>query len=1001
MRVGIAAACMSLLVVLSISAPSSRAYAQTGTLIGTVIDDEFGDELIGANVLLDGTLIGTATGMDGGYRIDAIPAGTYTVKFSFIGYQTLVVNNVEILAGDASRLDATLVPEAYQLDGDVVVEARAIRNNEATLLKDRQRSNAVSDAISAEAISRSGSGDAAAAMSKVTGASVVGGRYVYIRGLGDRYTSTTLNGSSLPSSDPDRKAFQLDMFPSALLENIVTLKTFTPDKPGDFSGGLVDVSTKTFPDNFTLQVSASMTYDDLATGNSNFLSIDGSGTDWLGYDDGARALPDVLAQKDPTKQLPTEQDLRDVRRDVTNEIRSARADTLNSFASAFNNVMSPTTRSAPVNYSFSSAIGGQTRFLGMPVGYTGSLTYGRAYSMYEDGVFSQWSLSGGDVAGVDNLTSGTYFGANPDLSLISRADSLEASSFVNMRGTDEANWGTSASLSFRPSGNHEVTLNALRTQSGKTEATLLGGFRDQNSTATFLTRAIDYEERALTSFQLRGKHYFSPITVEWAASAGENTQEEPDLRFFSSVQNIQMTSAGMDTTYSLGGGNAPPPQRYFRSLAEDTRSVKLDVTVPMTVWSSLKGKIKVGGSMDATGRTFRQRRFEYSEGREIRFADYNGDVEAYFATGNFGVLDTLNVGAITAFNAGLYLQENSPARANYDADRDVAAAYGMIELPITRALRFIAGARVETTTIQSESFDASLADDIRMAKVDETDILPSVNAVLGLTKNMNIRAAVTRTLARPTFRELAPFQSFNFVGGDIQEGNPLLSRTLIDNYDLRWEWFMRPGELVAVSAFYKEFTDPIEQVIRNVGEGSFVSFQNVEAARVYGAEFEARMGLDRLFSYPVLSRMSVGGNFSLVQSYVDIPEAELVIIRAADPGAEDTRALVGQSPYLLNLSVNYEHPSAGTAVGVYYSIFGDRLLAVTEGATPDVVEKSRGDLDVTVSQTLAQRFRMKVTAKNVLGTDIRQTQTYKGVDYDYIAYSRSRTLSIGLTYAID
>lgn len=976
---------------------SSRAHAQTGTLIGTVIDGEYGDGLIGANVQLEGTLIGTATGLDGSYRIDGIPAGTYDVRFSFIGYQTLTVEGVDILDRDITRVDATLALEAYELDGDVVVEARAIRNNEATLLRDRQKANAVSDAISAEAISRSGSGDAAAAMTKVTGASVVGGKYVYIRGLGDRYTSTTLNGSALPSADPDRKAFQLDLFPSALLENIVTLKTFTADKPGDFSGGLVNVSTKTFPEQFTLSFSTSVTYDDLSTGNP-YLTAPGGNSDWRGTDDGTRALPSILEGKDPEARMPTEQDLRDLRRGVTNEIRAARADSLNAFADAFNGNMNPTTNTAPVNYSFSSAVGGQSRLFGMPVGYTGSLTYSRKYTVADDGVFSRWALTGGGVDDVDNLTTDTFFGGLSNTEFITRADSLELPSFGNRRGSEEVSWGGSTSLSMRPSPNHEITFTGLRSQSGLNEASVMSGFRDQNATATFLTRVISYQERSLKSGQLRGEHSVKPLTIEWALSAGENTQEEPDLRFMSSVQNIQQLAVGIDTTYSLGGGNAPPPQRYFRNLAEDTRSGKLDVGFQAPFWGPQRLRFKVGGSFEDTDRSFRQRRFEFETGRQINFANFEGNVDAFFSPENFGVLDTLHVGDVTAFNAGLFVLENSPARANYNAKRNVFAGYGMVDIPVTRHLKVIAGARIESTNIETTSLDDSLPDDIRVGTLDEVDVLPSVNTVFALTGNMNVRLAATRTLARPTFRELAPFQNFSFIGGDIQEGNPLLGRTLISNFDFRWEWFMQPGELVAVSLFYKEFDDPIERVLRTVGEGRFVSFQNVDEARVYGLELEARKNLRAFTASRLLRHVSVGGNFSLVESFVDIPEEELAIIRTANPDADDTRSLVGQSPFLLNLSLAYENPASRTAIGLFYTVFDDRLAAVTEGATPDIFEKSRGDLDLTVSQHMNQRFRLKFTAKNLLGSDNRQIQTFKNIDYDYTSFSRATTFSFGLTY---
>ncbi|MCY3614183.1 MAG: TonB-dependent receptor, partial [Bacteroidetes bacterium] len=279
--------------------------------------------------------------------------------------------------------------------------------------------------------------------------------------------------------------------------------------------------------------------------------------------------------------------------------------------------------------------------------------------------------------------------------------------------------------------------------------------------------------------------------------------------------------------------------------------------------------------------------------------------------------------------------------------------------------------------------------------------LPSINVIYAINEGMNLRFAATRTLARPTYRELAPFQSFNFVGGDIQEGNPLLCRTLITNFDVRWEMFARAGQILAVSGFYKLFDDPIERVLRNVGEGRFVSFQNVDHARVFGFELEARKRLDTWTTIPVIKNLSLGGNFSLVRSEVDIPEEEMVIIRASDPNAGTTRSLEGQSPFLLNLSASYENYSLGTVIGIYYTVFGDRLLSVTEGATPDVFEKSRSDLDVTISQDLPANLRLKLTAKNLLGADVRQIQTFKGRIYDYSSYSRSRMIGLGITYIID
>ena len=988
--------CLIGILLLSFSSPVS---AQVGTVSGLILDGENGETLIGATAIIHGSTVGDATDLNGRYEFATEP-GTYTMDFAYLGFSTVTVENVIVAAGETTRLEIELLPEALSY-GEVVVTADIVAGSESGLLRERAKSIAVSDAISSESIARSGSSDAAAAMSKVTGASVISGRYVYIRGLGDRYANTTLNGSSLPSADPDRKAFQLDLFPASLLDNIVTLKTFTPDKPGDFSGGLIDVATKTFPESFTLQISASMTYDEQSSGINHFLSYPGSRTDWLGYDNGFRALPDVLDDKDPEEQLPRESDLRDTRRQVTNTIRSNRADSLNTFSHAFNGIMNPTLVSTPLNHSFSAATGGQTELFGRPLGISGSLTYGRSYSYYDDGVYSQWQLIGGDVSSIENLSNTTYFGPNPDLNIITRADPREVPSFSNIQGSDEVNWGASTTIAFQPSDHHEVVTTVLRTQSGTSQSTMLGGFRDQTGGTTFITRALSYQERSLQSVQLRGEHAFAPFQVEWKVSFGNNSQDEPDLRFFSATQNVRNNLHGIDTTFSLGGGNAPPPQRYFRDLNETSRGTVLDITFPFRQWDGLGARIKFGGRSDLSERTFRQRRFEYHEGREVDYRDFKGNIDDYFSDRNLGVLDTLEVGDIVAYNAGLYLQENSPDRANYDGSRDISAGYLMMELPLTRRLKIIGGARWESTYSVTESFDQTLPDSLRTGILSRQDWLPSVNVVYAITADMNLRLAATRTLARPTYRELAPFQSFNFVGGDIREGNPLLNQTLITNYDARWEIFPQAGEIFAVSAFYKIFKDPIERVLRNVGEGRYVSYQNVDQARVFGAEVEARKRLHTWTTLPILRYLSISGNFSLVRSQVNIPEEELIIIRASAPNASRFRSLEGQSPFLLNLSASYENYNLGTVIGLYYTIFGDRLLSVAEGATPDIFEKARSDLDLTITQNLPANLRLKITAKNLLGSDVRQIQTFKNRSYDYISYSRSRTFGIGVSYVID
>ena len=269
--------------------PAVAQPTRTGRIAGTVVEGALGQPLVGAFVRLRDQQLGAVTDLDGAYRVEAVPPATYTLESSMIGYATTTVTDIVVEPGATVTIDLVLQSEAIRIGKEVVVKAQALYDTEAALLRARQKAPAVSDAISAEDITRTGSGDAADAMAHVTGATVVGGKYVYIRGLGERYSSVQLNGSSLPSADPDKRAVPMDLFPSGMLESIVTTKSFTPDQPGDFTGGVVDFGTRRFPETFELSVSASTTYNARSSlADDFFLTYEGGERDWIGTDDGTR-----------------------------------------------------------------------------------------------------------------------------------------------------------------------------------------------------------------------------------------------------------------------------------------------------------------------------------------------------------------------------------------------------------------------------------------------------------------------------------------------------------------------------------------------------------------------------------------------------------------------------------------------------------------------------------------------------------------------------------------
>lgn len=949
-----------------------------GRVLGKLVDADTGDPLIGANVLLEGTTLGASSDLDGTFIIMDAPPAVYTVVVMYVGYSETRVENVKVVPGQAVKLDLSIKPEVIESEA-VVVEATLMKDTEASLLKKRQKSVAISDAISAEAITRSGSGNAAEAMSQVTGASVVDGKYVYIRGLGERYSATMLNGAELPSADPEKKAVQMDLFPSNLLDNIVTVKTFTPDKPGNFTGGMVDVSTKSYPEKRTFKLSAGSAYNTRASLNSGYLTYAGSSSDWRGVDDGLRALPSELQQSpappngasSATRKSP----------ELANQLDQA--------SKAFAPVMAPSAGKSALDGSLSLSLGDQATVFGRPFGYLASFSYNHSYSYYNEGQTGRWKL-GTNVSDTDSLTSQV--------------------ALKDEKGSDEVLWGGLLTASSKIHPNHEIGFNLLYTRSGEsTSRYLVGNWPEQfgaDATNTFFeTRALGWVERNLQSYQLSGEHYFSGLLgmkIDWRGALTRNTQDEPDIRYFSdhySIRNVPGTDR--DTVlYSITPSNYPQPARYFRNLKEDGQNGAMNLEVPFKNWNNIAGKFKIGGFYSEKTRNFEETRYEYQRPPNIR---YSGDPERFFAAENVGIIGYDSTRNEYIF--GNYIQLSpDPRGGNYAGAERVSAAYGMIEIPLLQRLRFIGGTRFEATRMEVSSPNTSLPDSLRKGDLTGDDWLPSLNFIYLLSRDMNLRLAYGRTLARPTLREMAPYSSFEFVNDYQFTGNVNLERSLIDNFDLRWEWFDRAGEIYAFSVFYKQFKNPIERTIiaESSADNPEVTYANVDKGSALGVEFETRKKLDIIHSW--LANFRLGFNLAVVNSRVDIPAEKLDQIRQVDPErsefTENTRPLQGQSPYLLNLSLAYDNFRTGTTADLHYNAFGDRLAEVTSNATPDVYEKSRSSLNFTLGQRVFGGLSMNFRAMNLLDAAIRFVHEYKGVEYIRREYKTGRRFSLGFSYEL-
>ncbi len=952
--------------VIAVAAMAATAAAEVGAqqsegrISGTVVDAETGDPLIGATVRVEGLQLGAIADLEGAYLIRNVPAGRHAVLVTMIGYDQKRVAEVQVNPGQVSRID--LVVEQALLVADVVeVTARALENTEAALLKRRQNALSISDAISAEDISRGAQGDVAAAMTRVTGASVVDGKYVYIRGLGERYSTAQLNGTALPNADPNSKSVQLDLFATNLLDNITTEKSFTPDKPGNFTGGSVNVKTKSLPESFIMSFSTSTKYN-AQSSFKDMLSYEGGAYDFLGFDDGTRDIP--LPLRNPDVRIP----------DITSALRDPdAAQRLDLYSKSFTDkTMTPTMQEGGFGQSYAFSIGNQTTVFDRPFGMLGSVSYRRDISAYDNGVSGIWKRLSRESEGLNRERFAT-----------------------DTRGSEEVLWGGMANATYQPTITHEIGANVLYNRSGEKLARYQTGAWPASlpgDNVRYETSVLSFIERGMRSFQLRGKHVLPSVSgmeVEWTGALTRSTQDEPDLRFF--TNEFQTVDAGgtpdLDT-YTIALSNYAPPTRYFRNLEESNRELKLDLTLPFSPWSGLTARLKFGSAYLDKDHTFRERRFSFRQD-DLR---YRNDPTVFFSSARTGILpDALqNTPGFTRF--GNFVSEESDLKNNYDGDQEIRAGYAMLDLPLTRRFKVTGGARYESTLLNVASHDASLAPGI----LDEKDWLPSFNAVYQVVDNMNVRGAYSRTLARPSFRELAPFASFLFVGDYIFVGNSALKRTLIDNYDFRWEWFARPGEIYALSYFHKQFENPIERAI--VTTNGEIQFQNVDRAFVTGLELEYRQRLDRL--HPSLRNFQLGGNLSLVKSQVDIAPAELAIIRALDPGAADTRKLQGQSPYVVNFDVMYDNTDTGTLASVHYNVFGERLSEVSTGGTPNAFEQPAGLLDITGSQRLWNRVTLKFSAKNLLNPAIKKVHTFNNEEFVRSLYKRGRSFSLGFSYGI-
>lgn len=929
-----------------------------GIISGTVLDKESGETMISATVLVEGTDAGEVTDFDGKYQIK-IDAGTYDIVFSYVGYPEMKIEGVVVKDGGVTVIDALLTMEkgGVQIE-EIVVQAEAIKTTENAILVTMLNANRFTDGISQGEMAKLNISSADQAVAKVVGVSIADGSVV-VRGLGDRYSTAQLNGASIPSANPYKNSVNLDLIPAGLLSNIITSKTFTPDQPGTFTGGNVNIETKSFPETKSFKVSLSTGYNTQSSFQNNFLTHDGGDLDWLGYDDGYRSRSSLYDDENYADAL-----LRSAGTKARND--DAMAAKVEELYDATLTNMVPTTTTTPMNHGIGFSFGNQYEVGGRDLGVILSANYSRSFRHYD--------------AGLRNyaLESTTSQNLNQNFNL-GGTTSIESPTVGGMVG-----------LSYKINPSNRISFNTLYNHSADKSTRSFSGEHNTYQVTfpeIFEFRELYWLERSLLNNMLLGQHLFGSdgVKLEWIASASVATQREPELRYFGNEFDPKDLDDPTDDRYAI---RAPSeydyPNHFFRKLSDEQFEGKLDLTFPVLHNLSKGNKIKTGILYSLKNRIFDERRYSV---QEKSAENYNGDAAAFFSDENSGVIEKdANVRNVI----GNYIVDDTRASNSYIGSEKVMAIYAMGTIKPIENLDIVFGTRLENASLPVESADS-------LYTAGKLSVLPSINLRYALRNKMNLRAAFTQTVARPNLRELAPFSNFDFRTGAFIVGNPKLKITSITNLDLRWEWMPRIGEILAISTYLKSFINPI--VLVNLGKSNpEFQYQNVDKATVYGVELEYRKNLG--FISPALNNFKLGANLSCIYSEVNIDAEELADIRSINPDASDKRTFFNQSPYIVNTNLVYSNSEKNIDATLSFNIFGDRLVIVGQEGTPDIFEQTRPKLDFTISKKIKENLSVRLSAKNLLDPEYKLQSSFNGNDYIYSNYNLGRTISMSLSYTI-
>ena len=999
---------------------TSQALLAQGTLRGKVTDEK-GESMFGVIVrTLENETVIAQTDFEGTFTLKFPDNKLYTLNFVILGYETLE-EKIQIKDNGTVSKEFTLLNSSNIIKGMDVV-AKRVKANDGYMEKMKMNSAVTLDFISAEVMKKTGDASVVNAIARVSGVSTNGG-LITVRGIGDRYVRTTLNGSRIPTLDPLTNNIKLDIFPSSLVDNIVISKTQSADLPGDWAGAYISVETKDYPDKLSVNIESQFGYNSQTT-FKNFITSDRSNTDWLGFDGGLRTretdnivapnlsptsyqemvalgLGDYFAQigvygwedgftqgdayfrmglvqlgllapgqfNDPTAIQNARSQYNTIYKpQAFNAINPNGTDYNNGFSNNWNTKY----RRAPVNFSQSFSIGDQKMLFGKEFGFIFGFKYGSANRFDPNGISQR--------VGDESLG---YIFERQDSAKISR-ETNSISALINL--AYKLNKNNKVSLLFMPNviGNNDVA---------SFEEMPFGVLNQESA----VSKNIFYEQRKQLIYQYSSQHYIPSLKLklDLNASYTDGSSVAPD---FKATQYLRILDYSTVTGYEFSPTAGEGIRRYDRYLDENMFDARVGAELPLK--SSKDGavrKVKFGAATQRNYRKIDNKESRLFNGNQGVTALADGDLDNYLSLDKFVIQDGF---------LNYYYLDFDFARNHSFGNSNVEAAYALVDYELNESLRFSGGVRAEHTDIFT---DADLfhelgyeVNDIRRENVggfalvnpgviDQWDILPSGSLIYKIkTKSetqANLRFNYSQSVARPSIRELSDAAIYDNEFRTVIYGNSDLKLSNIRNYDFRGEVYFASGDNVSASVFYKDFKNHIEMGFGSAG----ITWDNVEQSTVRGIELEGKKQIGK--------NLEFRANLTLVKSESEFVRKDLQIIDGRKVYTIiDTlyRPMFGQAPYLFNSILSYTADSLGLTATVSYNVQGPRLViaGVVKGR-PDVYEIPRHLVDFKVSKTIGEHYSASITVRDILNSPVRRAYDLPNgyVDFDNFRYGTNFLVS--------